>query len=140
MSSSGMLRRVDLARTDVSEELSVSIISVTRIGELGTEVAYLVTMMMKALISSDTSSSYESHRARHPRRRHSSEYRLVAPESRHGRYGEHKRSRDQPRMEPQLLYRPRRNRTLYRLVPDVSLSTVVTRVRTHCITQAQQSL
>jgi demethoxyubiquinone hydroxylase (CLK1/Coq7/Cat5 family) len=36
MSSSGMLRRVALVRTDVSEELSASIIRVTRIGELGT--------------------------------------------------------------------------------------------------------
>jgi hypothetical protein len=35
MSSSGMLRRVALVRTDVSEELSASIIKVTRIGELG---------------------------------------------------------------------------------------------------------
>jgi hypothetical protein len=31
-----MLRRMALVRTDVSEELSASIISVTRIGELGT--------------------------------------------------------------------------------------------------------
>jgi hypothetical protein len=36
MASSGMLRRVDLVRTDVSEELSVSIIRVKRLGELGT--------------------------------------------------------------------------------------------------------
>jgi hypothetical protein len=36
MTSSGMLRRVALVRTDVSEELSASIIRVTRIGELGT--------------------------------------------------------------------------------------------------------
>jgi hypothetical protein len=34
--TSGMLRRVAVVRTDVSEELSASIISVTRIGELGT--------------------------------------------------------------------------------------------------------
>jgi hypothetical protein len=34
-----MLRRVDLVRTDVSEELSASIIKVTRIGELGTTLA-----------------------------------------------------------------------------------------------------
>jgi hypothetical protein len=34
--SSGMLRRVALVRTDVSEELSASFIRVTRIGELGT--------------------------------------------------------------------------------------------------------
>jgi hypothetical protein len=36
MRSSGMLRQVALVRTDVSEELSVSIIRVTRNGELGT--------------------------------------------------------------------------------------------------------
>jgi hypothetical protein len=36
MESSGMLHRVTLVRTDVSEELSASIIRVTRIGELGT--------------------------------------------------------------------------------------------------------
>jgi hypothetical protein len=36
MASSGMLRRVALVRTDVSEQLSASNISVTRIGELGT--------------------------------------------------------------------------------------------------------
>jgi hypothetical protein len=36
MVSSGMLRRVALVRADVTEELSASIIRVTRIGELGT--------------------------------------------------------------------------------------------------------
>jgi hypothetical protein len=36
MASSGMLRHVALVRTDVSEELSASIVRVTRIGELGT--------------------------------------------------------------------------------------------------------
>jgi hypothetical protein len=36
MASAGMLRRVALVRTNVSEELSASIIRVTRIGELGT--------------------------------------------------------------------------------------------------------
>jgi hypothetical protein len=36
MASSGMLRRVALVRTNVSEELSASFIRVTRIGELGT--------------------------------------------------------------------------------------------------------
>jgi hypothetical protein len=35
MASSGILRRVALVRTDVSEELSASFIRVTRIGELG---------------------------------------------------------------------------------------------------------
>jgi hypothetical protein len=38
MPSSGMLRRVALLRTDVSEERSASIIRVTRVGELGTLV------------------------------------------------------------------------------------------------------
>jgi hypothetical protein len=36
MASSGMLRRVVLVRTDISEEFSASIIRVTRICELGT--------------------------------------------------------------------------------------------------------
>jgi hypothetical protein len=68
--SSGILRRVALVRTDVSEELSSSFISVTRIGELGTTLAVtsnrrtasvvssspiLVTLMKKALSSSETS-------------------------------------------------------------------------------------
>jgi hypothetical protein len=39
MVSSGMLRRVALATTDVLEELSASFIRVTRIGELGTTLA-----------------------------------------------------------------------------------------------------
>jgi hypothetical protein len=74
MTSSGMLRRVALVRTDVSEELSASIYSVTRIGELGTTLAVasnrrtlrrntisvvpssliLFTLMMEALSSSET--------------------------------------------------------------------------------------
>jgi hypothetical protein len=39
MVSSGLLRRVALVRTDVSEEPGASIIRVTRIGELGTTQA-----------------------------------------------------------------------------------------------------
>jgi hypothetical protein len=39
MASSGMLSRVALVRTDVSEELSASFIRVTRICELGTTLA-----------------------------------------------------------------------------------------------------
>jgi hypothetical protein len=39
MVSCGMLRRVALVRTDVSEELSASFVRVTIIGELGTTLA-----------------------------------------------------------------------------------------------------
>jgi hypothetical protein len=39
MASSGMLRRVAVVRTDVSEELSTSITRETRIGKLGTTLA-----------------------------------------------------------------------------------------------------
>jgi hypothetical protein len=41
MASYEILRRVALVRTDISEELSVSIIRVTRIGELGTTLAII---------------------------------------------------------------------------------------------------
>jgi hypothetical protein len=81
--SSGMLRRVALVRTDISEEHSASFIRVTRIGKLGTTLAVtsnrrmlvflrsvrrlivtasvvpsspiLVTMMKEALSSTETS-------------------------------------------------------------------------------------
>jgi hypothetical protein len=39
MATSGMLRRVALVRSDVSEEFSDSFIRVKRIGELGTTLA-----------------------------------------------------------------------------------------------------
>jgi hypothetical protein len=76
MSYSGMLRRVDHVRTNVSEELSAFFIKVTRIGELGITLAVtgnrrtlrrivtanivpsspiLVTLMKEALRSSETS-------------------------------------------------------------------------------------
>jgi hypothetical protein len=52
-----MLRRVSLVRTDVSEELCVSFIRVTRIGELGTTLAVTSnrrTVMKETLSSSET--------------------------------------------------------------------------------------
>jgi hypothetical protein len=82
MASCGMLRRVALVRTDVSEELSASIIRVTRIGKLRTlavtsnrrtlrrntklhqllvtadvvlSLPSLVSLMMEVLSSSETS-------------------------------------------------------------------------------------
>jgi hypothetical protein len=39
MATSGMLRSAALVRTDISEELSASFITVTRIGELGKKLA-----------------------------------------------------------------------------------------------------
>jgi hypothetical protein len=59
-----MLRRVAVVRTDVSEELSASIIRVTRIGELGPTLyvtsivlssPILIILMTEALRSSETS-------------------------------------------------------------------------------------
>jgi hypothetical protein len=56
MAPSEMLRSVALVRIDVSEELSASIIRVTRTGELGTfGTPFLVTLMMAAISSSETS-------------------------------------------------------------------------------------
>jgi hypothetical protein len=62
MLSSGMLRRMALVGTDVSEERSASIIRVPRIGELGTMLALTSNRrklrrytMMEALRSSETS-------------------------------------------------------------------------------------
>jgi hypothetical protein len=55
MASSGTLRRLALVTTDVSEELSASIFRVTRIGELGTTLSILVTLMMEALSFSEMS-------------------------------------------------------------------------------------
>jgi hypothetical protein len=49
MASSGMLRRVTLVITDVSEELNASIIRVIRIGELGTTLAAFLRSVRRLL-------------------------------------------------------------------------------------------
>jgi hypothetical protein len=70
MPSAGILRRVALVRTDVTEELNASVIRVTIIGEIGTVLRsvhrllvianvvpsspILVTLMIEALRSTDT--------------------------------------------------------------------------------------
>jgi hypothetical protein len=54
MVSSGMLRRVDLVRTDVSEEPGAAFIMVTRIGELGTTQAATSnrrTLLLRLLVT-----------------------------------------------------------------------------------------
>jgi hypothetical protein len=48
-----MLRRVDLVRTDISEELSASFIRMTRIFVPSSQI--LVTLMKEAMSSSETS-------------------------------------------------------------------------------------
>jgi hypothetical protein len=58
MASSGMLRRVDLVRTDVSEELSASFIRVRQLIVTASVVPsspILVTLMKEAICSSETS-------------------------------------------------------------------------------------
>jgi hypothetical protein len=71
MSSSGMLRRMALVKTDVSEERIASIIKVTRIGELGTLVVTSDPDDGGAKFLPNVG-SYKSHTAQHPRRHHSS--------------------------------------------------------------------
>jgi hypothetical protein len=85
--SSGMPRRVAFVITDVSEELSASIIRVKRIGELGTKLAETSNWRKLRRNTKFNDSchpnngggkllrkvgSYKNHMAWHPRRRHSS--------------------------------------------------------------------
>jgi hypothetical protein len=49
MVSSGILRRVALVRTDVSEELNASFIGMTRIGELGTTLAVTHLVFLRSV-------------------------------------------------------------------------------------------
>jgi hypothetical protein len=53
MASSGMLHRVALVRTDVSEELSASFIRVTIVGEVGTTLG--VTSNQRMLLRTTSS-------------------------------------------------------------------------------------
>jgi hypothetical protein len=57
MTSSGMLRRVALVRTDVWEERVASINRVTRIGELGTTLAVFLCRVRRLLITANGPSS-----------------------------------------------------------------------------------
>jgi hypothetical protein len=52
MASSGILRRVALVGTDVSDELSASFITVTRICELGTTLAVTGISSLRASVAS----------------------------------------------------------------------------------------
>jgi hypothetical protein len=63
MPSSGMLGRVVLVRTDVSQELSASIIRVTRIGELGTLAGFVILCSVHRLLvaANVVPSSYSCH-------------------------------------------------------------------------------
>jgi hypothetical protein len=64
MASFGMLRRVALVRTDVSEELHASFIKVTRIGELGTTLAVTNngrTLRRNAILNSEFHTNFLSH-------------------------------------------------------------------------------
>jgi hypothetical protein len=79
MASSGMLRRVALVRTDVSEELRASFIRMTRIGELGTTLAVTSNRRTYSCHPDEVGAkflrnagSYKSHTEQHHRRRHSS--------------------------------------------------------------------
>jgi hypothetical protein len=83
MASSGMLRRVDLVRTDVSDELSAYFIRVTTLGELRTTLAVSGNLGGSSFTDSchpfdggamflRNVGSYKSHTAQHPRRCNSS--------------------------------------------------------------------
>jgi hypothetical protein len=56
MASSGMLRHAALVRSNVSEELSASIIRVTRIGELVATLAVFLRSMRLLLVTANVPS------------------------------------------------------------------------------------
>jgi hypothetical protein len=80
MVSSGMLHRVALVRTDVSEELSASFIRVTKIGELGTTVTSQNTpfFIIQVFPLHGCYLALLSHAARHDR---ANFFGLIAPAS-----------------------------------------------------------
>jgi hypothetical protein len=63
MPSTGMLRRVPLVRTDVSDECIASIIRVTRLGELGTALAVTSNRSTLRRNAPITITDISSHRA-----------------------------------------------------------------------------
>jgi hypothetical protein len=69
MTSSGMLHRVALVRTNVSEELSDSIIGVTRMGELGTTLAVASNRFLHSVRRLVVTTTFLVHRFLSPWRR-----------------------------------------------------------------------
>jgi hypothetical protein len=80
MPSSGMLRRVALVRTDVSEELSASFIRVLRIGEIVTTLA--VTSNRRTLLR-NTKYQYLVFLSSVPQIVRITHIELLLPENRH---------------------------------------------------------
>jgi hypothetical protein len=62
MGSFGKLRHVVLVRTDVSEDLSYSIIRVTRMGELGTLTITLTSVFLRSALRLLVTATFLVHR------------------------------------------------------------------------------